>query len=112
MTLVVPKSVRPPYLSFSISLSVLGLESLSPGDPGGDRHRVRQLPHPRSQVRGQAGTAASQGNVASPLFTWCLLRVSVALCVACGTCNQGFGAGAGVFGWSRSRHFGPAPAPP
>ena len=26
--------------------------------------------------------------------------------------NQGFGAGAGVFGWSRSRHFGPAPAPP
>ena len=25
---------------------------------------------------------------------------------------QGFGAVAGVFGWSRSRHFGPAPAPP
>ena len=25
-------------------------------------------------------------------------------------CDQGFGAG--VFGWSRSRHFGPAPAPP
>ena len=24
--------------------------------------------------------------------------------------NQGFGAGAGVFGWSQSRHFGPAPA--
>ena len=26
--------------------------------------------------------------------------------------EQGFGAGAGVFGWSRSRHFGPAAAPP
>ena len=26
--------------------------------------------------------------------------------------SQGFGAGAGIFGWSRSRHFGPAPAPP
>ena len=24
--------------------------------------------------------------------------------------TQGFGAGAGVFGWIRSRHFGPAPA--
>ena len=27
------------------------------------------------------------------------------------TYKQGFEAGAGVFGWSRSRHFGPAPAP-
>ena len=25
--------------------------------------------------------------------------------------HQGFAAGAGVFGWSRSRHFGLAPAP-
>ena len=28
------------------------------------------------------------------------------------TVLQGFGAGALIFGWSRSRHFGPAPAPP
>ena len=27
------------------------------------------------------------------------------------SCGQGFGSGAGVFGWSQSRHFGPAPIP-